>query len=902
MKQISLILLGLLIYLQSFAAVVLPYTYGTNVPPSQANANDQSLRDEINSHEALPNGHNTTLSSVLAVGASVGAYSINFNGKELFNALVEKVTVDPSCSGTATVKGRLIFNTSEGLLKFCDGSSFVSIAGTGVNTLASVLSAGNSAGSTDLNMNERQLKAARVENLSSDPSPGNIGRLFYNTVDSAFRIDDGSSIVTLGGSQGLSSVLGVSNSAGSTNLDMNGNQILNFKVQSLSSDPTGASGRVYYNSSTHKLKFYNGTSWLEIGNTNTLAQTMALGNSVGSNDLDLNGHELLNAKLENLDGPPGTADPGRIWYDTDSDQVQFETAGSDNRTVCTLDDDQTITNKTISGSSNTFTNIPDSALSANQCKLDSSQSFTGTKTFTAYPIMSSIKTPSGAVHAITDGLSNDTFTLNKAVQELEGKTLKSPTLSGSLDFNHFQAVKMRLENLSSTPLSGHAGRIIYKTSTGEVQYDTGFNWITFQTNLPNTGWSTGGNAGLDDTLNFIGTSDAEDLVFKTNDTEAFRIDAAGTLKTQLGTGLVKSIAGDLGLAVSETDYAPPTSGTAIQKGNGVGGFSDATAGTDYAPPTSGTAIQKGDGSGGFSGAVSGTDYAPATSGTSIQKGNGTGGFSSAVSGTDYAPATSGSSIQKGNGSGGFSSAVAGTDYEVPVTFSGGVTRIVNAVTCDTASGSTKGCLGTSDFNNFDAKVGSFGSFGSSPHANGATVSGGVATLQPADATHPGGLSISSQDIAGEKRLVEAIGMKQVSTPSNPSSGYNKVYFKSDEKLYKLTSAGIELEVGSGGGTAMAVLTKTTGYSILNGDFTGTRLLFKCNCTDVCTMVLPSSASNAGYEVHAINVGSATCNIDTDGTDTYGSNPTDKRLILPAGGSPQSGNILNADGGTQWEIF
>jgi len=47
---------------------------------------------------------------------------------------------------------------------------------------------------------------------------------------------------------------------------------------------------------------------------------------------------------------------------------------------------------------------------------------------------------------------------------------------------------------------------------------------------------------------------------------------------------------------------------------------------------------------------------------------------------------------------------------------------------------------------------------------------------------------------------EAI-LKQISTPSNPSSGYNKLYFKSDEKLYKLTSAGTETEVGASGAAA-----------------------------------------------------------------------------------------------------
>jgi len=37
--------------------------------------------------------------------------------------------------------------------------------------------------------------------------------------------------------------------------------------------------------------------------------------------------------------------------------------------------------------------------------------------------------------------------------------------------------------------------------------------------------------------------------------------------------------------------------------------------------------------------------------------------------------------------------------------------------------------------------------------------------------------------------------KQIATPDNPASGYNKVYFKSDNKLYKLTSGGVETEVG-----------------------------------------------------------------------------------------------------------
>lgn len=111
------------------------------------------------------------------------------------------------------------------------------------------------------------------------------------------------------------------------------------------------------------------------------------------------------------------------------------------------------------------------------------------------------------------------------------------------------------------------------------------------------------------------------------------------IKRATTTGIIKATSGVIAAAVSGTDYAPATSGSAILKGNGAGGFSSAVASTDYAPATSGSSILKGNGSGGFSNAASGTDYAPATSGTAILKGNGSGGFSAASGGTDYANAS-----------------------------------------------------------------------------------------------------------------------------------------------------------------------------------------------------------------------------------------------------------------------
>jgi hypothetical protein len=74
-------------------------------------------------------------------------------------------------------------------------------------------------------------------------------------------------------------------------------------------------------------------------------------------------------------------------------------------------------------------------------------------------------------------------------------------------------------------------------------------------------------------------------------------------------------------------------GTSILKGDGSGGFTNATAGTDYLAPPSGTAILKANSGGALANAVAGTDYAPATSGTSILYGNGSGGFSNVTIGS-----------------------------------------------------------------------------------------------------------------------------------------------------------------------------------------------------------------------------------------------------------------------------
>lgn len=77
---------------------------------------------------------------------------------------------------------------------------------------------------------------------------------------------------------------------------------------------------------------------------------------------------------------------------------------------------------------------------------------------------------------------------------------------------------------------------------------------------------------------------------------------------------------------------------------------------------------------------------------------------------------------------------------------GGAKTFTGAISASNLSGSNTGNL-------------TLAAVGAAPDANGATLSGQVLTLQPADATHPGLLTIGTQSIAGDKTFsgVTAIG-------------------------------------------------------------------------------------------------------------------------------------------------
>jgi len=87
------------------------------------------------------------------------------------------------------------------------------------------------------------------------------------------------------------------------------------------------------------------------------------------------------------------------------------------------------------------------------------------------------------------------------------------------------------------------------SSDGSVTVsDEGSNtWdITITPPSGNTYWSTIGNGGLDDSTNFIGTTDSTDLVFKVNNTEAGRLTDLTPGNASFGIGALTSISTGFG--------------------------------------------------------------------------------------------------------------------------------------------------------------------------------------------------------------------------------------------------------------------------------------------------------------------------------------------------------------------
>ena len=166
----------------------------------------------------------------------------------------------------------------------------------------------------------------------------------------------------------------------------------------------------------------------------------------------------------------------------------------------------------------------------------------------------------------------------------------SPNSSALLDINSnsrgllLPRMSIIQRNSIALPATGLA---IFNSSTNYFEYNFGTplapQWVRLldsnavvQTQSGNF-WKTLGNSSINPALHFIGTTGPQDLVFKTNGNEHLRINAAGNIITQLGTGMLRSTGGTIGIGAVNLNSGDVT-GT-LQVANGGTGLTTAPTGS-----------------------------------------------------------------------------------------------------------------------------------------------------------------------------------------------------------------------------------------------------------------------------------------------------------------------------------
>ncbi|MWW23479.1 hypothetical protein [Algibacter lectus] len=140
--------------------------------------------------------------------------------------------------------------------------------------------------------------------------------------------------------------------------------------------------------------------------------------------------------------------------------------------------------------------------------------------------------------------------------------------------------------------------LIYNTATvsdvlpGYYYWD-GVQWTKLLTNNAiDTKWDTLGNSGTDDTVNFIGTTDDEDLVFKRNNVFAGVIDASNT---GFGVNTLSSVViarrltaiGLNALSANANGFENTASGADALSSNTTGSYNTATGANALSANTTG---------------------------------------------------------------------------------------------------------------------------------------------------------------------------------------------------------------------------------------------------------------------------------------------------------------------------
>lgn len=137
------------------------------------------------------------------------------------------------------------------------------------------------------------------------------------------------------------------------NVDLNLNELQNAVVQKLAADPSNVEARIYYNTSTKKYRFYNGTAWADVGGS-------------GSGDVSSNTSTSVVDEIALFSDTTGKqikrATTTGILKGT-SGVISAATAGTDYTTPSST---ESFTNKTFNanGTGNSITNIEVADLAA----------------------------------------------------------------------------------------------------------------------------------------------------------------------------------------------------------------------------------------------------------------------------------------------------------------------------------------------------------------------------------------------------------------------------------------------------------------------------------------------------------------------------------------------------------
>jgi len=133
----------------------------------------------------------------------------------------------------------------------------------------------------------------------------------------------------------------------------------------------------------------------------------------------------------------------------------------------------------------------------------------------------------------------------------------------------------------------------------------------------------------------------------------------------------------------------------------------------------------------------------------------------------------------------------------------GATGGTGAAGATGASGQT-GQTGATGATGATGSVGSIGAFSSSPSSNGLTLTGSVLNLDPADNTHPGGVSTTTQTFAGDKTFSGVVVAQNVKSDANVLSldgmietPSNKTYTLFQKAKFAFTINNISMATSSG---------------------------------------------------------------------------------------------------------